>query len=75
MRQHSQVIFNLKNQQYLKSDSINNNRLYLGARFLLGNYDKRFSFEIAYINFSNEITNLNSSGIRYTLGTEIKNNG
>jgi hypothetical protein len=72
MRNHSQILFQIKNVQYFTPDSINNNSLFIGTRFLLGNYDKRFSFEIAYIDFSNKLTDINSSGIRYSIGTEIK---
>lgn len=69
---HSQLIFQIKGQQYLKSDSINNNSLFIGGRLLLGNYDKRFSIELAYISLSNGITDINNSGMRYSIGTEIR---
>jgi hypothetical protein len=72
LRNHSQILFQLKSVQYFTPDSITNNSLFFGTRVLLGNYDKRFSFEIAYIGFSNELTDIDSKGIRYSIGTEIK---
>ncbi len=72
MRAHSQLILQVKNQQYFTKDSLHNNGLFFGGRILLGNYDKRFSFEMAYIQQSNTTTDLNQSGFRYSVGTEIK---
>jgi hypothetical protein len=72
MRNHSQLIMQIKSQHYFTQDSSENNYFFAGARILLGNYDKRFSLEIAYIHESNELTNLLQSGIRYSIGTEIK---
>jgi len=72
MRNHTQIMFQIKNQQYFTNDSVNNDYFFAGTRILLGNYDKRFSFEIAYIHESNSTIDLNQSGIRYSIGTEIK---
>jgi hypothetical protein len=39
---------------------------------LIGNYDKRFSFEVGYIDRSNDLIELDQSGIRYSIGVEIR---
>jgi len=72
MRNHSQIILQLKTQQYFTPNSVQNNSLSAGARVLLGNYDNRFSFETAYIYQSNDLTDFNQKGIRYSVGAEIE---
>lgn len=72
MRDHSQLIMQVKSNIYFTPDSTQNNYLFAGARVLIGNTDKRFSIEIAFIDQSNKLTDLNQSGIRYSIGTEIK---
>lgn len=72
LKKHSQVIALVKYTNYTTQDSINNNECFAGTRFLIGDYNKRFSAEVALINIRNQVTGLNQSGARYSIGAEFR---
>ena len=72
MRNNSQIIGQVKASNYFVQDSTLNNSIFAGCRILLGNSDKRFSAEVAYVKLTNALTDLNAEGVRYTIGAELK---
>ncbi len=72
LRDNSQLITQVKLSKYFVQDSSLNNTIFAGGRLLIGNSDKRFSFEVGYVNMQNPLTELNVNGVRYTIGAEFK---
>ncbi len=70
-RNKSQLIFVSKYQFYMNPDSLEMNSFFAGARFLMGDYDKRFSAEIGYRN-QTDFTGLNQAGWQYSVGGDFR---
>lgn len=72
LRDNSQVIFQLRMQNYYAPDSTQNNSLFAGTRLLYGKSDWHISLECGYMSQANFVTGLDQSYLQYALGWDYR---
>lgn len=72
LRDNSQLILNIRKQNYYAPDSTQNNSWFAGARLLFGTTDWHISLECGYMSQANFVTGLDQSYLQYALGWDYR---
>jgi len=72
LRNKSQLVLLAKYQAFMNPDSLQFNTFFAGGRILMGDYDKRISFEVGYMFQENKASNVSFSGVQYAIGGDFK---